>query len=384
VTSQRDVAIVGGGPVGLAAAIASARRGLAVTVVDAQRPPIDKACGEGLMPSGLAALARLGVELEAGRPFTGIRYVSDGRVAEADFPHGARGRGVRRTELHAALVRAAEGAGVELRWNERIRALASDGVESAAGRVVARFVVGADGLHSKVRAWAGLERPAPAASERSRFGVRRHYALAPWSERVEVTFGRGAEAYVTPIGEREVGVALLWSGGAASFDQLLAERYPAELGERLAGAPELSRHRGAGPLRQRVRGAVAGRVALVGDAAGYVDALTGEGLSLGFAQAEALAGALAAGDLSAYARAHHRLGRLANRLTRLMLVAAARPPLRRRLVAALARDPAFFARLLGALGCDGGGRELVAPGALRLAFGLVVPGSGGSAAPARG
>ncbi|MFN7942182.1 MAG: FAD-dependent oxidoreductase [Thermoanaerobaculia bacterium] len=383
-TSHRDVVIVGGGPVGLAAAIAAARRGLATTVVEAQRPPIDKACGEGLMPSGLAALTRLGVELEAGRPFTGIRYVSDGVVAEADFPHGARGRGVRRTELHAALVRAAEAAGVELRWNERVLALASDGVESAAGRVAARFVVGADGLHSKVRSWVGFARPAPVASTRSRFGVRRHFAHPPWSERVEVTFGRGAEAYVTPVGEREVGVALLWSGGASSFDQLLAERFPAELGERLTGVPELSRHRGAGPLRQSVRAAVAGRVALVGDAAGYIDALTGEGLSLGFSQAEALAAALAAADLGAYARAHRRLGGLANRLTRFMLIAAARPRLRRRLVAALARDPAFFARLLGALGCDGASRELVSPGALRLALGLIVPRSGGSPAPARG
>jgi flavin-dependent dehydrogenase len=95
-----------------------------------------------------------------------------------------------------------------------------------------------------------------------------------------------------------------------------------------------------------VRGVVRGNLALAGDASGYVDAITGEGLSLAFQQAEALAAALAAGDLRRYAAAHRRAARLPDAMTRLLLFAEARPGLRRRTVRALAADPALFSRLL--------------------------------------
>ena len=369
---RRDVVVVGGGPVGLVAAIAARGEGLSVALLDPRRPPLDKACGEGVMPAGLAALAALGVELgPRGRAFTGIRYVAGGEVAEADFPAGATGRAVRRTELHAALVARAESAGVELHWGHAATGLATEGVATAAGEIAARFVVGADGLHSRVRRWAGLERPSHGASRR--FGVRRHLRLAGeavGAERVEVVFGDRAEAYLTPLGG-ETGVALLWEGAARGFDELLASRFPADFARRFAGAERTTRDRGAGPFRQRVRGVVAGRVALVGDAAGYLDALTGEGLSLGFREALALAPALAAGELAPYARAARRLRRVPETITRLALVAARRPALGRRLVAALARDPALFSRLLGALGAAAPLGALGAAAAARLALRLL-------------
>jgi flavin-dependent dehydrogenase len=203
--------------------------------------------------------------------------------------------------------------------------------------------VGADGLRSHLRSWAAL---AHAAVAGGRFGVRRHFrvAAAEVPDRVEVWWGAGCEAYVTPVGPAEVGVAMLWSGPAAGFDDLLG-RFPA-LAARLAGRPVTSRDRGAGPLRQRVRGVVRGSLALVGDAAGYVDAITGEGLSLAFQQAAALVAAAAGGDLAAYAAAHRRLGRVPDTLTRLLLAVERRPALRRRAVRALAADPALFSRLL--------------------------------------
>ena len=86
-----DVGIVGGGPVGLATAIACRAHGLTAMVVErAPHLPIDKACGEGMMPGAVAALAELGVELPrgAGRPFRGIRYLDGGLVVEAPFPDG--------------------------------------------------------------------------------------------------------------------------------------------------------------------------------------------------------------------------------------------------------------------------------------------------------
>jgi len=375
-----DVAVVGGGPAGLAAALACRARGLSVACFERRRPPLDKACGEGLMPAALAALERLGVAPPArSRRFRGIRYRLGTLTAEADFPSGYHGLGVRRTELSAALVAAAERAGVELAWGTRVDALTATGLATSRGEIAARYVVGADGLRSRVRRWAGLGRPA--AAGRQRFGVVRHYRLAPWSDRVEVHFGDRAEAYVTPLAADETGVALLWDGTGGGFDALLARRLPAELGARLAQAERIGGDRGAGPFRQRARGAVAGgRVALVGDAAGYVDALTGEGLAVAFACALALGEALAADDLAAYARARRRIVRRPEALTRLALVLARRPALARRGVAALARDPELFSRLLGALGAD---RPLASVGlgrALRFVGALVAP--GGGAAPA--
>lgn len=347
-----DVIVVGGGPVGLAAAIAARLHGLSVRVIERQHPPIDKACGEGLMPAGVRALAALGVAPPArSLPFRGIRYLSDGVVAEADFPDGP-GRGIRRKELHAALLRRAEELGVELVWGTRVEAAGVGEVQTASATWPCRFVVAADGLRSSLRRTSGLGEADGRWRPRSRFGVSRHLRLAPWSERVEVTFGAAAEAYVTPLAADEIGVAILWSGGKGGFDELLATRLPADLAERLAAGTVIGRDHGAGPLLQPVRGAVAGggRIALVGDAAGYVDALTGEGLSLGFETALALGEALAADNLALYARRLARLAALPNGLTRLLLVAARRPWLRRRLVAALAADPALFGNFLGLLG----------------------------------
>lgn len=344
-----DVVVVGGGPVGLAAAIAARSRGLATALLERRAPPVDKACGEGILPAGLAALATLGVEIPASaRALTGVRYRSRAVVAEADFPGGALGAGVRRVDLHRALLERAQALGAELRFGVAVDSVDGELVRTAAETLRARFVVGADGLRSGLRRAAGLERRAPRAAPR--FGVSRHFRIAPWSDRVEVHFGDRAEAYVTPVAADEVGVAILWSGGKGGFDALAAERLPADLAARLAALPVVGRDRGAGPFRQRVRRRTRGALALVGDAGGYVDALTGEGLTLGFEQALALGDALAAGDLALYERTARRLARLPERLTQLALFAALRPALLRRYVAALARDPELFAHLLGALG----------------------------------
>ena len=372
-----DVAIVGGGPAGLATAMAAARSGLRVVVLDPGVPPLDKACGEGLMPDALAVLGRLGVELEGGLPFLGIRFVSGTAIATGSFP-GGPGLGLRRTALHAALVRGAERAGVDLRFGVAARGLGvldrRDGAEraavaTAAGEVRARFVVGADGLRSRVATWAGLARvPGP----RPRFGLRRHFHRAPWTDRVEVHWGDGAEAYVTPVGANEIGVALLWSGAHPSYDSLL-QRFP-ELAARLAGARSSSSDRGSGPFHQRVPAVTRGCLALVGDAAGYLDPLTGEGLAIAFHQAEALVAAMAGGDLNGYRRANRRLRRLPEAVTRLMLIAERRPAARRRLIALLGREPEVFSRLLGIQTRQAPARSLGIPAALRLAACLVGPG----------
>lgn len=370
-----DLAVVGAGPAGLAAALAARRAGLAVVVVERRRPPLDKACGEGLMPAAVAALARLGVALpRRSMPFSGIGYRLGELHAEADFPGGACGLGARRTELSAALLAAAEAAGVELRFGVAATGLAPAGLTTSHGELAARFVVGADGLRSRVRRGAGLERAAGRRAVPKRFGVVRHFARVPWSRRVEVWFGDGCEAYVTPLAPDEIGVALLWSGAGAGFDALLARRLPAELAARLAGAPRRGRDLGAGPFAQAVSGVVAGgRIALAGDAAGYVDALTGEGIAQALGHAEALGQALAFGGLDGYARQLRRRARGPALVTHLALAAARRPALARRLVAALAHDPRWFARLLGVLGAGAPLGGLATPRALRFAGALLAP-----------
>lgn len=318
---------------GLAVALHARRAGLDVVVVEPRSGPIDKACGEGLMPGAVAALARLGVH-PAGRPLDGIRYVADDVAVEAPFRHGP-GIGVRRTALHEAMSRAAAAAGVPVE-HRHVRT-----VRSEPGRVVvdgleSRYLVAADGLHSPVRRTVGLDRP---VSGRRRYGQRQHFAVAPWTSFVEVHWSRIGEAYVTPVSSDVVGVAVLTRERRAWPD--LIASFPA-LAERLSGAACSSTVRGAGPLRQRARRRVAGRVLLVGDAGGYVDALTGEGLALGLAQAEAAVAAVVADEPRHYQRAARRLGWRHELLTQGLVTATRSDAVRTRLVPAAARLPGVF------------------------------------------
>lgn len=356
-----DVAIVGGGPVGLATAIEMSARGLGVVVLERHAADHDKACGEGIMPSGRAALERLGALRFLGAddcsPIRAIRYVQeDGRGVEAALPDPG-GLGVRRTALRSALARAARERGIDLRDGCAVRAHTRDAagvtLTTDAGDIRARFLVAADGLHSPLRRALGLEGESRGVR---RFGMRRHFALAPWAPRVEVHLSAGVEAYVTPSGENRVGVAFLWEDdaldGVPTFDALLA-RFP-QLGERLVGAPYDSRATGAGPLRQGVLARTAHRAALVGDAAGYVDAITGEGLSLGFEQARLLAEVLpdalrqgaTAQTLARYEQGSARAFRRYARMTDALLWTARRPRLRRVVVDRLIAMPSAFGQLL--------------------------------------
>jgi len=343
-----DILVIGGGPAGLATAIRARQAGLTVTLVDGGRPPIDKACGEGLMPDGAALLERLGVVLtpDQYRPFRGIRYIEDDIVVEGAFP-GSPGLGMRRPDLHRALVSRAGAAGVDLRWEVRVTGIEGEfpspnvGVATDDGPLRGRWLVAADGLHSPLRRAAGLEGP-PARCRR--FGLRRHYAVAPWTDHVEVHWSDGVEAYVSPLGGNQVGVALLFADQPPDFDRLL-RRFPALAG-RIAGAPQASRQRGAGPLEQRTRGVVRGNLALIGDAAGYVDAITGEGLSLAFHDAFAVVDAILRENLGLYAAAHRRIVRVPVALTRMALFVERHPRLRRRVMRALAADPRLFRALL--------------------------------------
>ncbi|GHC67769.1 NAD(P)/FAD-dependent oxidoreductase [Streptomyces cinnamoneus] len=335
-----DVLVAGGGPAGLAAAAHAALAGMEAVVVEPRERPVDKACGEGVMPGGVAALRALGAEV-TGRPLRGIRYVEGGRSVEAGF-RGHGGLGVRRTELHAALHRRAAELGVRT-VPGRVASVRQDADGVRAAGLRARWLIAADGLHSPVRRSLGLE-PAPGPGP-ARYGLRRHYGVRPWSDCVEVHWSPHGEAYVTPVGDRLVGVAVLGHGGAG-YDDLLAA-FPG-LTPLLRG-PVASAVRGAGPLRRRVRRRVAGRVLLVGDAAGYVDALTGEGIALALVTAEAAVRALASGRPQDYEAAWRRLTRTHRLLTEGLLRAREHPRTAGLIVPAACRLPRLFAAAVHAL-----------------------------------
>ncbi|AKU92970.1 NAD(P)/FAD-dependent oxidoreductase [Vulgatibacter incomptus] len=357
-----ELAIVGAGPAGLALAIQAASRGIATVVFDARASPLDKACGEGLMPGGVRALEALGVALpsrDACVPFNGIRYVQeDGSEVSARFRRGV-GLGIRRVALQQALLARANALGVELRLGCGVsgfsRMPGALSLHTEAGVVRARMVVAADGLASPLRRQAGLEGCPPAIR---RFGARRHYRLAPWSDHVEVHWAEGVEAYVTPAGERRVGVALLWDAahlGPRRHGELLA-RFPL-LAERLAGAPVDSDVRGAGPMARSVKRRIGERLALLGDAAGYVDAISGEGLSSAFQASSKLASLLpdalarhaSPRALMPYEKAAAAAFRRHEAVTRAMLLLSRHPAARRHAFAVLARRPSLFEALVAAV-----------------------------------
>jgi flavin-dependent dehydrogenase len=399
-----DVLVVGGGPVGLAAAIYCTLAGLSVTVAEPRTAPVDKACGEGVMPAAVRRLAALGVTPD-GHPLRGIRYLDAAHQADAPFRHGD-GLGVRRTVLHAALAARAAALGIPV-IPARVTTFERRAGHVAAAGVEARYLVAADGLHSTVRRVLERETPArqpggrrpgwkpgwkPGGERRPavpRYGLRRHYRVAPWTDLVEVHWAPRSEAYVTPVSADVVGIGLLFarpgrdgphgdeppgdtpgrdepgrdepgrddalavaasavegSRGEAGgdFGARLSE-FPA-LRDRLGDASPASEVRGAGPMRQHVRRRVYGRVLLVGDASGYVDALTGEGIGVGLAQAEALARCLAAGRPADYERAWRRASAPAWRFTAGLLWSRNQPFLGPRIVPAAQRLPWLFTALV--------------------------------------
>lgn len=331
-TPDTDVLVVGGGPVGLAAAVQARLAGYDAVVLEPRPTPIDKACGEGLMPGTLRELRGLGVD-PPGWPLRGISYRAAGRRADHAFRSGP-GRGVRRTVLHAALRTRADELAVPV-LPVRVTEIAEDDDAVHAGGLSARWLLACDGLHSTVRRLVGLDRAARPGARR-RYGLRRHYHVAPWTDLVEVHWGPAAEAYVTPVAPDLVGVALLgppqtsWAASLAALPALAA---------RLAGAPLTGPVRGAGPLRRATTARTAGRVRLVGDASGYVDALTGEGLRVGLAQAAVAVATLP--DPAAYERAWQVVTRDYRLLTG-GLVAWATSPLRGSIVPVAAHAPWLY------------------------------------------
>ncbi|MBW4026033.1 MAG: NAD(P)/FAD-dependent oxidoreductase [Acidobacteria bacterium] len=339
-----DVLVVGGGPAGLSAAIALRLQGADVVVAEALAPPIDKACGEGIMPDSRRDLAALGVELDRsmGAPFEGTLFAgaATGHQVAARFQYG-EALGVRRLKLHALLIDRAEQLGVRLLWQTRVNL--SDGAAPTINDEQYRYnyLIGADGQSSRVRRWAGLEEGRLISR---RFGFRRHYAIAPWSRSVEVHWGDLGQAYITPVGESEICVAVITRHPRVHFDQVISG-IPF-LARRLSVVDSHTRQRGAITTTRSLRRVIKGNVALVGDASGSADAITGEGLAMGFRQATLLSQSIAAGNLRHYAAGHAGILRLPQSMSRAMLLMDRSSFLRDRALQMLAARPVLFQKML--------------------------------------
>ena len=349
-----DVLIVGAGPAGLACAIASARQGFQVEVVDAMKPPIDKACGEGLMPDSLEALAALGftgldqmLRETPNHRLRGIRFVGDQRspvTTEAAFPENP-GRGIRRTVLHQILLDRAASLGVRFHWENSVQSIAPAGqgvaVHSNRQTLRARYLIGADGPRSRIATWAGLTDD---SIQSRRIGLRQHYTITPWTDFVEIYWSNFGQAYVTPNSSNEVCVAFIANKKFSSSEQALSH-FPS-LQHRLAASQPSGPARGSISIGRKLRRVTHGNVALIGDASGSVDAVTGEGMALCFRQAAALSAALRVNDLALYEKAHRRIQRLPSLMSRSLLLMDRSPFLRDTVLRTFRRNPWLFERLL--------------------------------------
>ncbi|HEU0015688.1 MAG TPA: NAD(P)/FAD-dependent oxidoreductase [Longimicrobium sp.] len=382
-----DVVVAGGGPAGSAAAARLARRGYAVLVLDRADFPRRKPCGECVNPAAVAALASLGVlerVMAAGPARLDGWRISPGAGPGfcGTFPAGLHGLGIPRHTLDAILLDHARDAGAEVRTGARVADLLREGGRVTGVRVMgddgdeeihARLVVGADGLRSVVMRRLGLLRRPPRLRK---LALQAHVAgLGDLAHRGELrTRGRGCLG-IADVGGGIANVTVVVAGdGAAavagdptSFFDAALERYG------IGDANRVDDVLATGPFDYPVRRAVADGALLVGDAAGYYDPFTGQGIFRALRGAElaadAIHAALHAGDVSAaalapYDRAHRRAFGPGERLQHVVEAFVSRPRLLAMAAARLARRPAVADAVIHATGDVCPVRSLLRPGLL--------------------
>jgi flavin-dependent dehydrogenase len=359
-----DVAVIGAGPAGAAAAIFAARRGHRVIVFDKQAFPRDKPCGEGLMPGGRPVLRELDLEddvVSGGAPLLrGIQFgLPEQPPVAVLFPeHGGEqaGLGIRRLTFDARLVDALDhDSRIQFcpRTEARDVKRGTDGIATvitAAGEIRARFVAVADGLRSAFRhrlGWTVGPRPP------HRYGVVAHWRMDepvdPW---VRITFDRGLEVYEGPVaGNQRMVVLLCYQDRMREFGGRLESRYrevahslrPALRNAEMAGSVSA-----VGPFWYRASEVARNGVFLIGDAAGFTDPITGEGIAAGLHQARAFASALESPNPEhTYRSAHRRLTNDPRRVAALFLRLSRTPALVERAMRSHQRAPRTLTTLLG-------------------------------------
>lgn len=297
-----NINIIGGGPSGLTNALFLAQKGHDIKVFERGVWPIDKVCGEGIMPSGHQILKDLGVikylDPKRYQLFDGIDYINQsGQKIEGYFYKKDKGIAIGRKNLSQALHRRCQDfSNITLFGDTKVREVipVNNGVEALIGdnKEISDYLILSDGIRSPFRKKLGLDRPI--FSKQKRLGARAHYAIAPWSKKVEVYWGKNIEAYITPIGPNEIQLAFLWDHqkvfikDSKHYFFALLKKIPI-LENQLKGVMPLESPRSYGPFQTMAQTSTYGNIILTGDVRYFLDGITGEGLSLAFKQAKALA-----------------------------------------------------------------------------------------------
>lgn len=390
-----DVVVVGAGPAGSAAAAVLARRGCRVVILDRARFPRPKPCGDYLNPGCVAVLDRIGaggMVAGAAIPVPGMRIVApDGTQATTRFS-GGTGYALRRSVLDHLLVNhAAEAGAVALEEASVVRIDREAGwvcvtAERGRGRdrmerYRARLVIGADGLRSKVARMIGAGDP----PLRGRFTVGGYLAgLEPAADdarghppgELHLARTRYCGAAYLPDGLANVTIALgrqellTWRGSLETRYWASLRSFPG-LADRVGRANLVGGLRSTGPLAFCRRRAASRGVLLAGDAAAFLDPMTGQGLYLalrgGELAAEAAAAALNSGgttprSLAAYERTRRRAFGEALLLSRILQYLAFRPPLAAHAMRRMAAHPDLGTRFIDAVGNVPGASSMLHPG----------------------
>ena len=381
-----DALIAGSGPAGSALAAGLARAGARIILVERAHHPRPKACAEYASPRIVEELARIGLARPAWAdhavPLAGMHLHTARHQVRIEYAdrHGSREAwGVDRRTFDALLARHAVASGAELRDGTSVVGLTHDrgrvdgarvrDLESGREeRITARWIIGADGARSSVARLLGVTRPVRFPR---RLGLVAHFSGASGLfDHGEMHVGR--DGYVglapTPGGELNLGMALpLTDGGASASSRFAAaiDALPA-VADRLAGSSRLTPIRGAAPIGHRVASPAGPGWLLIGDAAGFVDPFTGEGIHRALRSARAAADAiLGGGDVAAaYRRERRRAFAAKSALTWLVQGFLAAPPLLEHAVARLAARPQAALRLGSALGDCRPATDALAPRAL--------------------
>ncbi len=377
-----ELLVIGAGPAGSALAVAAARRGLDVVLAEAARHPRPKACAEYASPRIVEELAHLGLARDAWReaavPLDGMRLFTNGTATDLRYADRRGPRtawGLDRRSFDAVLARHAASAGARLLEETSLIELRQADGHVVGGRfrdrdgitsVSASWTIGADGARSRTARLLGVDRPVRFPR---RLGLIAHYS-GDDELRNSGEMHVGRDCYIglapTPNGELNVGMALPLGGSGPAeerFEAAIASL--PRVAQRLAGAQRLTAIRGAAPIGHRVSDVAGPGWLLIGDAAGFVDPFTGEGIFRALRSARAAAEALGTPDAAAaYRQARRHAFAAKDALTWVVQSMLAAPPLLRYATRRLATRDEARARFAAALGDCVPASATLSPGAL--------------------